>query len=212
MERKGKLKESPVVEATATLVSPIQRRALEEQPDEVLVSLAAEGDRAAFRCLVEKYEGEVSATVGAMLGPSADVDDTVQEVFIRFFHSLNRFRGEAKVTTYLKRIAINRSLDILRRRKRVLSRFISRDDESHYLVEPVHDENASVVERERAVLVHRAVQALPSKHRAVIVLRLLEGYSTEETSEILDIPYGTVLSRLSRAQAKLKAALAPLIT
>jgi RNA polymerase sigma-70 factor (ECF subfamily) len=116
------------------------------------------------------------------------------------------------VTTYLKRIAINRSLDILRRRKRVLSRFISRDDESHYLVEPVHDENASVVERERAVLVHRAVQALPSKHRAVIVLRLLEGYSTEETSEILDIPYGTVLSRLSRAQAKLKAALAPLIT
>lgn len=212
MGQKDKLKEPPVVEAPATLVSSPTRRALEEHSDEALVSMAAQGDRRAFRRLVEKYEGEVTATVAAMLGPTADVDDTVQEVFIRFFHSLDRYRGEAKVTTYLKRIAINRSLDILRRRKRILSRFVSRDDEINYVAEPVYDERASVIERERAKLVHEAIQTLPTKHRAVIVLRLIEGYSTEETAEILDIPYGTVLSRLSRAQAKLKAALAPLLT
>ncbi len=159
--------------------------------------------------LVERYEEDVAATVVAMLGPSAEVDDVAQEVFIRFYRALDQFRGEAAVGTYLTRIAINRSLDALRRRKRRLARFLSRDDEAARIAEPALDANQRLDARERRRLVHRAIRALPPKHRAVMVLRMIEGYSTEETAEMLGLPYGTVLSRLSRAHAKLKAWLTP---
>jgi RNA polymerase sigma-70 factor (ECF subfamily) len=178
--------------------------------DEELVARAREGDRRAFRHLVERYEDELAATVVAMLGPTGEVDDVVQDAFIRFYETLDRFRGEAAVSTYLKRIAINRALDALRRRKRLLARFRSRDDETAPAPEPCHEEDR-VEARERDRLVHQAIDALPPKYRAVIVLRMIEGYSTEETAEILDIPYGTVLSRLSRAHKKLKDLLTPYI-
>ncbi|MFQ5569220.1 MAG: RNA polymerase sigma factor [Rhodothermales bacterium] len=179
--------------------------------DGELVARAREGDRRAFRLLVEKYEAEIAATVVSMLGPSAEVDDVVQEVFIRFYQALDRFRGDAAVSTYLKRIAINRSLDVLRRRKRLLSRFLSRDDDTRHVPEQTVQTEAQIDARERARLVHEAIQALPPKHRAVVVLRMIEGYSTEETAEILGIAYGTVLSRLSRAHARLKTLLSPYI-
>ena len=200
----------PVLETLAplTTLSPQQPAV---PPDEELVARAREGDRRAFRLLVERYEDDVAATVVAMLGPTAEVDDVAQEVFIRFYQSLDRFRGEAAVSTYLKRIAINRSLDALRRRKRLLSRFLSRDDETLHVTEPALEEEGSFEDRERARFVHEAIETLPPKHRAVVVLRLIEGYSTEETAEILEIPYGTVLSRLSRAHTKLKWLLTPYI-
>ncbi len=191
----------------AALTTPTPQQAV--PPDEELVARARQGDRRAFRILVERYEEDVAATVVAMLGPSAEVDDVAQEVFIRFYRALDQFRGEATVGTYLTRIAINRSLDALRRRKRRLARFLSRDDEAARISEPALDADQRLDARERRRLVHRAIRALPPKHRAVMVLRMIEGYSTEETAEMLGLPYGTVLSRLSRAHAKLKAWLTP---
>ncbi len=200
----------PVLETLALLTtSSLQQPVV--PPDEELVARAREGDRRAFRLLVERYEDDVAATVVAMLGPTGEVDDVAQEVFIRFYQSLERFRGEAAVSTYLKRIAINRSLDALRRRKRLRNRFLSRDDETRPVTEPAFEEEGSLEDQERKRLVHEAIQALPPKHRAVVILRMIEGYSTEETAEILEIPYGTVLSRLSRAHTKLKSLLTPYI-
>ncbi len=177
--------------------------------ERALVARASAGDRQAFRTLVERFERDVAATVVAMLGPGAAVDDVVQEVFIRFYEALPQFRGEARVSTYLKRIAINRSLDELRKRKRMLARFLSRDDASASVPEPGVEGDDEVERRERRALVHRAIGSLPPKHRAVVVLRLIEGYSTEETAEILGVAYGTVLSRLNRARARLKTVLKP---
>ncbi len=199
-----------MLDTLASLTKPLPQQ-LAVPPYEELVARARKGDRRAFRLLVERYEDEIAATVVAMLGPSGEVDDVVQEAFIRFYQTLDRFRGEAAVSTYLKRIAINRSLDALRRRKRLLARFRSRDDETYSVLEPSIEEEEHVEARERARLVHQAIDALPPKHRAVVVLRMIEGYSTEETAEMLDIPYGTVLSRLSRAHTKLKELLQPYI-
>ena len=200
----------PVLDTLAPLTKPLSQQ-LAVPPDEDLLARAREGDRRAFRLLVERYEDDVAATVVAMLGPVAEVDDVVQEAFIRFYQTLDRFRGEAAVSTYLKRIAINRALDALRHRKRFLGRFRSRDDETYPAPEPSIEEEGYAEARERARLVHQAIEALPPKHRAVVVLRMIEGYSTEETAEMLGIPYGTVLSRLSRAHAKLKELLRPFI-
>ena len=181
----------------------------EDGAEQELAARARAGDRQAFRALVERFEHDVAATVVAMLGPGAEVDDVVQEVFIRFYEALPQFRGEAKVSTYLKRIAINRSLDELRRRKRTLARFLSRDDASASVPEPGAEGDDEVDRRERRALVHRAIGSLPPKHRAVVVLRLIEGYSTEETAEMLGVAYGTVLSRLNRARNKLRTVLKP---
>lgn len=176
--------------------------------DEELILRSRAGDQGAFRIIVERHQNDVARTVVGMLGTTQQVDDVVQEVFIQLFRSLDRFRGDSALSTYLKRIAINRSLDALRQRKRFLSRFLSRDADDT-LPEPVAEEGFSLEARERHDAVHRAIQSLPEKHRAVAVLRLIDECSTEETAQILDLPYGTVLSRLSRAQKKLQSLLAP---
>ena len=180
--------------------------------DQAYVDRAKKGDRKAFRVLVDKYQEQVATTVVSMLGVSAEVDDVVQEVFIKCYQSLGQFRGESSFRTYIKRIAINKSLDVLRRRKRFLGRFLSRDDENKQVPEPAIDSDHYYESAERSRLVHSAIQELAPNHRAVIVLRMIEGFSTEETAEMLDLPYGTVLSRLSRAQKKLKDILMPLMS
>ena len=178
--------------------------------DEELVIRARKGDNGAFRILVERHEKNMARTVAGMLGASSEVDDVVQEVFIRFYRHLDRFRGEAAVGTFLKRIAINLSLDALRRRKRVRSRFVSRDNEQIHLPEAESDRfHEDTFDRRR--LIEQALAALRPQHRAVVVLRLIDGYSTKEAAGILDIPQGTVLSRLSRATAKLRSVLAPIL-
>ena len=89
-----------------------------QPPDEELLARAGNGDHGAFRMLVERYEGRVAATVIGMLGPGQEADDVGQETFIRLYESLDTFRGDAKLSTYITRIAINQSLKALRRRKR----------------------------------------------------------------------------------------------
>lgn len=173
--------------------------------DSELLSRSRSGDHAAFRRLVERYEASVSLTVAGMLGRSADVDDVVQEVFIRFYRGLGQFREESRVDTYLNRIAINRSIDVLRRRKRTAWRLFNLDEAP----EPAAEEANSPEAGERRRLVRKAVDQLPEKYRAVVVLRMMQEYSTEETADILGIAYGTVLSRLSRAQDKLRGLLEP---
>ncbi len=180
--------------------------------DDVLVARAQAGDRKAFRVLVERHQQSIAFTVTSMLGRTSEVDDVVQDVFLRCYQTLDKFRGEASFATYIKKMAANKSLDVLRRRKRFLGRFLSRDDETRYLEEPVSETGDPLETDERARMVHAAINKLPPKHRAVIVLRMIEGYSTEETAQMLNLAYGTVLSRLSRAQKKLKDTLTPLIT
>ncbi len=173
--------------------------------DSELLSRARDGDQNAFRRLVERYEASVSLTVAGMLGGSADVDDVVQEVFIRFYHGLEEFREESRLHTYLNRIAINRSIDVLRRRKRLYRRLFSLEEAP----EPVADEAESPETKECRRIVRSAIGELPEKYRAVVVLRMIREYSTEETADILGIAYGTVLSRLSRANEKLRKMLEP---
>lgn len=173
--------------------------------DEALLARAREGDAQAFRQLVERYEPAVAATVIGMLGPGDEAEDVGQETFIRFYESLDRFRGEASLRTYLTRIAVNLSLNALERRRRWRSRFRSRDREDARLPEPAGDARADLESRENEALVRAAIDRLGPEHRAVVVLRLIEGRSTRETAEVLGVPPGTVMSRLSRALGNLEA-------
>ena len=149
----------------------------------------------------------MAATVIGILGPTPEAEDVGQETFIRFYRSLKKFRGDSSIGTYLTRIAINLSLNELKRRKRQRG-FLSPKVEDQ--IENVPDSRPEKEQREIKDLVEQGLQRLEPKCRAVIVLRLINGYSTQETADILNLPTGTVLSRLARAQMKLRKILTPL--
>lgn len=154
--------------------------------------------------IVERYEPRVAATVVGMLGPGDEAEDVGQETFIRLYRSLDRFRGDASLGTYVTRIAINRSLTALRRRSRWTSRFLRKDDGEREVPDGAGDLRTEVDREDEARRVRRAIDRLSADHRAVVVLRMIDGYSTKETSAILDVPAGTVMSRLARAMERLE--------
>ena len=174
--------------------------------DTALIDRARAGDEAAFRVLVERYESQVAATVVGMLGPGDEADDVGQETFVRFYQALSKFRGEAALGTYLTRIAMNLSLNAIKRRQRQRWRFWSRDDEKAP-PEPSFDGRDERAAQECGQAVHAALARLKPHFRAVVVLRTLDGYSTKETAELLEIAEGTVLSRLSRGMKQLETIL-----
>jgi RNA polymerase sigma-70 factor (ECF subfamily) len=174
--------------------------------DEELVQAARDGDEDAFRELVERFEPVVAATVIGMLGDCAEAEDVGQETFIRFYRGLKSFRGESSVKTYLTRIAMNLSLNELKRRKKRRLRFTEKPVEDHRGIVDRRRGPGEDVDKE---LVWMAIGQLDQKFRSVVVLRLIDGYSTGETAEILGLPAGTVLSRLARGQKKLKEILEP---
>ena len=171
--------------------------------EEQLIASSLNGGEEAFRHIVERYIDEVSRTVTGKLGPGPEIDDVVQEVFIKLHRSLHSFRGDSSLKTFVVRMAINKSLDALRKRKRM--RWMqSWSHEEPW--EPDSGERADqgMTDSEELKQLRAAVDRLPDNQRAVVVLRLIEDYSTEETARILDVPYGTVLSRLKRGVEKLK--------
>lgn len=190
--------------------SPQAGRA-ESRSDTELIQQTLAGDESAFRRIVERYSAQVAATAVGMLGAGPEAEDVGQETFIRLYRSLNRIRGESRLGTYLTRIAINLCLDSARRLQRRRNWFRI-DDGDEMLPEDLTVEDGSRIESsERKEWVARAVCTLHPKHRAVVVLRMISGYSTRETAALLGIPVSTVLSRLSRAEEKLRQSLRPLI-
>ena len=178
--------------------------------DAQLLARARHGDDDAFRCLVERHESVVAATVISMLGAGDEADDVGQETFIRLHRALDSFREESTLQTYLVRIALNLLLNALKQRKRRSWRFLSRDRDANVPVAVAPSPHVPADEsEERRELVSRAVQQLGDKHRAVVTLRLLQGLSVRETAQVLDVPEGTVLSRLARATEQLRASLGP---
>lgn len=193
---------------TLTDKQPIQNTTAAMAEEQALVSRARGGDHAAFRELVERYQGLVAATVTGMLGRGAEAEDVGQQAFIKFYESLDRYRGTGGVAPYLTRIAMNLSLNALDRKKRKLRRFLSRDEQKG-LPEPIIEGEREAQRFDKQEIVQWALSKLKPDHRSVIVLRLIDGYSTRETAEILGVPVGTVLSRLARAQKNLKDLLEP---
>ena len=172
--------------------------------DNELIRESHAGNHSAFKELVRRYEDCVASTVIGMLGFRPEAEDVGQEVFIRFFHSLGNFKGKSSLKTYLTRIAINLSLNELRRRKRHRFRVVNEPVEERI---DIQDETADCEFNDEKEMVSRALEKLKPEFRMVIVLRFLDGYSTREIAEILQIPEGTVLSRLARAMKKLKTIL-----
>ncbi len=170
-----------------------------------LLERARMGDKLAFQSLVEYFEQTIAAVVKGILGDCPDAEDTGQEVFIRFYKSMHQFKGQSTLKTYLVCIAVNLSLNELKKRKRLIN-YNSEVIHNHTIIQ--NDESINFENRE---LIDMALNKLSPRQRSIVVLRLIEGYSVKETAGIMNIPEGTVLSGLSRAQGILKRILAPFL-
>lgn len=171
------------------------------QSDSELIKRSKAGESVAFKQIVERHEQQVRAIVIGMLGNTPEARDVAQDVFIRFYRSLNNFRGDAQLSTYLSRIAINLSLNELKRKQKRQQRYLFFQKDEKIL--QIEDHSSQVEAIDTRDWIQKGLERLDPDFRTIIVLRLVEGYSVKETAEILKLPQGTVASRLARAQKKL---------
>lgn len=180
---------------------------LKDLTDEKLVELAVSNDHEAFGEIVRRWERKIFALCFGMLGREDDARDAAQETFISAYRNISNFRGEAKVSSWLHRIAVNQCLTVKRRAKTRSEEFI--DDESgadeKVFVAPSSRSPARTTEQiERLTMVRQAVGSLPSDLRQVIVMKEFEEMTFQEISDTLELPLSTVKSRLYTALRQLR--------
>jgi RNA polymerase sigma-70 factor (ECF subfamily) len=187
--------------------------------DHELVQRVQTGDTAAFRALFDKYHRRAFAVAIGVVKNQDDALDAVQEAFVKVHKNIHKFEGSSSFYTWLYRIVMNVSIDHVRRTNRMKSldfeerTFHEEHDVSGGSAMAPHLMNSNpaqtALRRELGAAIEDALQELPEHHRAVIVLREIEGMSYEEMAETLDVPKGTIMSRLFHARKKMQAALTP---
>jgi len=177
---------------------------------DILIARLKAGDSSAFKYLVETHKGLVYNTALGILQNTADAEDMAQEVFIQVFHSVKDFKGDSKISTWLYRIAVTKSLDHLRAKKRkkrfgfMQSLFGSESNEP--LVEQVSFVHPGVQleNKERAAILFKALEKLPENQKTAFVLHKTEGLSYLEVAEVMNLTVSSIESLLHRAKNNLQ--------
>jgi len=175
--------------------------------DEKLVELAVSKDSEAFGEIVKRWERKIFALCFGMLGREDDARDAAQETFIAAYRNLANFRGDAKVSSWLHRIAVNQCLTTKRRAKTRSEDFLDEEtnEEDRVFVAPSHLSPLRTAEQnERLFYVRQAVTSLPTDLRQVIVMKEFEDMTFQEISETLELPLSTVKSRVYTALKQLR--------
>jgi RNA polymerase sigma-70 factor (ECF subfamily) len=176
-----------------------------EQEEAHFVAASKKGDQDAFAQLVQHHQRRVFNLVFRMLQQYEEANEVTQETFLAAWQGLPSFRGEARFSTWLYRIAYNCALKQLEHRKR--DRAIQLEVQAEHIVANVSREqrvDAELETRARQALVHEHLAKLPAKYRIVLVLRHLQDMTYEEMAEILTLPIGTIKTHLFRARNLLK--------
>jgi RNA polymerase sigma-70 factor (ECF subfamily) len=188
-------------------------------PDAVLLARLRAGEPAAFEEVVRAESGKLLAVTRRILSVEEDARDAVQDAFLFAFRSLERFQGQAKLSTWLHRIAVNAALMKLRTRRRKREESLDpllptfKDDGHHAERFAAWDDPSVTIEREEnKALVRRLINELPDSYRTVLLLRDIEGLDTEETAKLLETTANAVKVRLHRARQALRTLLAPHFT
>ncbi len=175
--------------------------------DEELVELAVSENPEAFGEIVRRWERKIFALCFGMLGREDEAGDAAQEAFIAAYRNLKNFRGDAKVSSWLHRIAVNQCLTTKRRHRSRAEDLLDSEDgsEERAFVAAARYSPANEAEQgERLKLVRQAVGALPGDLRQVVVMKEFEEMTFQEISETLELPLSTVKSRLYTALRQLK--------
>src|SRR3954453_4148756 len=188
----------------------IQSKVGEPTDEQVLVQAAREGDVGAFEELVRKYDRNVFRIANHITQNREDAEDVVQDAFLKAYQNLGHFQGQSKFYTWLVRIAVNEALMRLRRRRP--ERMVSLDEDIKTDEDSMPREVADwapnpeqlYTQAELKDILGKTIQGLPPSFRTVFVLRDVEGLSTEETADALELSVPAVKSRLLRARLQLR--------
>ncbi len=173
-----------------------------------LIARAKKGDREAFGALVKRYERRVIGVALAVVHNQDDALELAQETFVRAFENLGSFESRSSFSTWLYRIAANLAIDFWRREGRYnVLRGEDAENELRRLPSARGDSFTAATRSELGERLSKALEQLTPEHRAVILLREVEGLSYDEISEVLNCPRGTVMSRLHYARSRLRGIL-----
>jgi RNA polymerase sigma-70 factor (ECF subfamily) len=176
-----------------------------EQDDLQLVTASKNGNQDAFALLVQRYQRRVFNLVYRMLQEYEEANEITQETFLAAWQGLPAFRGDARFSTWLYRIAYNFCLKQLEQRKR--DRALQAALQAEQVLESAEDdqrENATLDAHDRQAMIQEQLSHLPAKYRIVLILRHLQDMTYEEMAEILTMPIGTIKTHLFRARNLLK--------
>ena len=169
-----------------------------------IIEQVVNGNAAAFEALVESYQSRLFNSLIHSLGCPEEAEDVVQEAFVKAFSKLKTFKQNSSFYTWLYRIAINIAISRHRRKKPKSSLDEYRMSVGHEPVDESNHPSKNLDLEERAAQVQAALELLSEQHRAIIVLREIDEHDYEAISELLDLPVGTVRSRLHRARNQLR--------
>jgi RNA polymerase sigma-70 factor (ECF subfamily) len=171
------------------------------QDEERWIAAAAMGDMVAFRALYDRYHKRVIAQVGRMIGPGADVDDVVQEVFVQVYRSLGSFEGQSRFSTWLWRLTWNVSANHLRRNRRPMDVYMLR--QLHQSPDAWNRLEARDLNR----VLHAALEQVGEEAREAFILYEVEGMGLQEIADLTGQSLNTIASRVRRTREKLAALL-----
>lgn len=172
--------------------------------DEEMIRQVLAGDKESFSGLVHRYQNRLFYGMWEILRNEAEAEEVVQEAFFKAFSKLEVFRGSSSFYTWLYRIAFNLAITRIRRRRSNVSLEDLQDKSGVDRPAPDSSPGAAMEQRERVDQVKRALEQLSEQHRQILVLREIENLDYEAIGEILDLPVGTVRSRLYRAREQMR--------
>lgn len=178
-----------------------------DDPDAELIARARNGDRTALGMLVSNHEQRIYNLALRLTGNKHDAEDALQETFLTLVAKLDSFSGQARLSTWLYRVAINASLRVGAKRGREAPA-LSADESEARAPESASPDTAVLTAESRSTL-DAAVADLPENLRTVLVLRDVQAFSTKETAEVLEISEQAVKNRLHRARLELRQTLSP---
>lgn len=182
----------------------------ETEADAYIIQCVQNGEREAFRVLVQRYSGLVFRIAYCMCRNQENAQDAVQEVFYRAYRSMDRVDAAQPFSAWLRRITVNYLLDQKKKKQLQMVPIVNENNEDI----PMEDESENPRERQakedHLQLVLNAMELLPEKYRMILMLRHFENLSYEEIAETLSLPIGTVTAQIHRARNKLAKVLTPM--
>ena len=185
--------------------------------DLTLVKRSRDGDQTAFKLLVERYQRKVYSVALGMVRDREEARDIAQEAFTKVYKYLDHFKGDSSFYTWLYRITVNICIDFLRKHGSARGEHVELDenvamDSAEANIGALGSKlgtnpQKSLLRKELAAKIQEALEEVPEKHRAILLLREIEGMSYDDLARTLDIPKGTVMSRLFHARAKIQKVL-----
>ena len=182
--------------------------------DLTLVKRVKTGDQRAFKLLVERYQRKIYAVALGMVKDREEALDISQEAFVKVYKYLDHFKGDSSFYTWLYRITVNICIDALRKKQALRGEQVELDEAVKMDTAEANigalgsrlgtNPQKSALRKELAEKIQQALETVPEKHRAILLLREVEGMSYEDLSRTLQIPKGTVMSRLFHARTKVQ--------